>query len=114
MLVSVPLKPRVRIVVECDGFQWHGNKDSFTADRQRDRVTQNRHDAAVAKVWKGFPDGFDPYGKDLPGLGSGGKEMIIRIRDGDVSILNAEEAEAERAKRPAKKPKTNKRGNRFL
>lgn len=59
-------------------------------------------------------DDFDPYGKDQDSLGSGGKEPTFRIEHGTLVRLTAAEYEAKQAKRPRKKPKTNKRGNRFL
>ncbi len=37
-LVASPIRSRFKVVVECDGYRWHGNKESFTADRQRDRA----------------------------------------------------------------------------
>ena len=55
---------------------------------------------------------FDPYGKDLPPLGSGGKEPTYRIQDGTLVRLTDEEYAAKL--RPQKKPKTNKRGNKWL
>lgn len=58
------------------------------------------------------PDDFDPYGKDLGSLGSGGKEPTYRIKNGTLERLTNEEYEARL--RPRKKPKTNKRGCRFL
>ena len=30
--------PKFRLVVECDGFDYHSDRDAFTRDRQRDRV----------------------------------------------------------------------------
>lgn len=39
-LVWVPMRRDVRIVIECDGYAWHGNRTSFTTDRQRDRLLQ--------------------------------------------------------------------------
>lgn len=38
----IPSNPKVNIVVECDGFQFHSNKEMFTSDRQRDRALQER------------------------------------------------------------------------
>ena len=38
MLFWIPSKEDVRIVVECDGFEYHVNKDTFVTDRKRDRV----------------------------------------------------------------------------
>lgn len=37
-LVYVPDDPAVQVVLECDGYAWHGNPQSFTRDRQRDRA----------------------------------------------------------------------------
>lgn len=37
-LVFASHRPSLRVVIECDGFEWHGDKQSFTADRQRDRA----------------------------------------------------------------------------
>lgn len=34
----VPARPSFSVVVECDGYEWHGDKSAFTDDRQRDRV----------------------------------------------------------------------------
>lgn len=33
-----PSRPDFRIVVECDGFDYHSDRDAFTRDRQRDRT----------------------------------------------------------------------------
>lgn len=38
--IWIPSFTKFRLVVECDGWQWHGNKSSFTTDRLRDRVFQ--------------------------------------------------------------------------
>jgi len=40
LLVWVPGNQSVKIVVECDGFQFHSNKQSFENDRARDRLLQ--------------------------------------------------------------------------
>src|SRR5215469_2757753 len=32
-----PTNPDLRVVVECDGYKYHGNAKAFTHDRQRDR-----------------------------------------------------------------------------
>lgn len=42
MLLFVPMRPEVKIVVECDGYQWHGNKETFTTDRKRDRLLRSK------------------------------------------------------------------------
>ena len=36
-IVWIPSKPTVKVVIECDGFDYHSDKDAFTKDRQRDR-----------------------------------------------------------------------------
>ena len=38
MLIWVPNEDRLGIVVECDGFEHHSDKDAFVADRRRDRA----------------------------------------------------------------------------
>lgn len=37
-LVWIPSNPQCRVVVECDGFEYHSSKERFTADRKRDRA----------------------------------------------------------------------------
>ncbi len=41
-LVWVPNDPTVKIVIECDGYQYHGNKKSFVQDKIRNRELQLR------------------------------------------------------------------------
>lgn len=38
--IWVPNDPSVKIIVECDGFQFHNSKASFINDRKRDRLFQ--------------------------------------------------------------------------
>lgn len=38
LVVWKPGDSNLRLIVECDGYQYHGDKDSFSADRKRDRV----------------------------------------------------------------------------
>lgn len=64
------------------------------------------------RSWRIGDDDFDPYGKDQDSLGSGGKEPTFRIQNGTLVRLTDEEYE--QSLRPRKKPKTNKRGCRFL
>jgi hypothetical protein len=33
----IPDRPDIKIIVECDGYQYHSSKERFTGDRQRDR-----------------------------------------------------------------------------
>lgn len=40
MFFWIPNDTNLKIVVECDGFKFHSDKDSFTRDRQRDRKLQ--------------------------------------------------------------------------
>lgn len=40
ILIWVPGDESVKIVVECDGFAHHHSKESFSADRARDRILQ--------------------------------------------------------------------------
>lgn len=42
MMFWIPARPTVRVIVECDGFQFHSNKDSFVNDRKRDQVFANK------------------------------------------------------------------------
>jgi hypothetical protein len=62
------------------------------------------------------PD-YDPYGKDAGKLGSG-KEAVYRFiygpEGGIASVEGVPEEEQFFAELPRKKPKTNKRGNRWL
>lgn len=37
-LVYVPDRPDLLVAIECDGYEWHSNKESFTGDRVRDRA----------------------------------------------------------------------------
>lgn len=34
----IPARPDINVVVECDGFAFHSDKETFTRDRQRDRA----------------------------------------------------------------------------
>lgn len=38
--IWVPNDPNIKIIVECDGFQFHNNKTSFINDKVRDRLFQ--------------------------------------------------------------------------
>lgn len=38
--VWVPNDPSVKIIIECDGFQYHNSKQNFINDRKRDRLFQ--------------------------------------------------------------------------
>jgi hypothetical protein len=40
LAIYVPAHPQCKVVVECDGFTFHGSKEQFTVDRQRDRLLQ--------------------------------------------------------------------------
>lgn len=37
----LPSEEKIKVIVECDGFEHHSNKDSFISDRKRDRVLQS-------------------------------------------------------------------------
>lgn len=37
-IVCIPTNPECRIVVECDGYMYHSDRESFTNDRKRDRA----------------------------------------------------------------------------
>jgi len=38
LLAFLPAKPNKKLVIECDGFQFHGSQEAFTRDRKRDRA----------------------------------------------------------------------------
>jgi hypothetical protein len=40
MFFWIPGNKNLKIIVECDGFKFHSDKDSFSRDRQRDRKLQ--------------------------------------------------------------------------
>ena len=40
LFVCIPAAPSLRFVVECDGYQYHSSRTSFTNDRRRDRLLQ--------------------------------------------------------------------------
>lgn len=41
LLFWMPTNPDLKIIVECDGFDYHSDKVKFTTDRKRDRVFQS-------------------------------------------------------------------------
>jgi hypothetical protein len=42
LVVFVPGNDRVKVVVECDGYDFHVDKTTFTSDRQRDRALASK------------------------------------------------------------------------
>lgn len=38
MLIWIPNNEQFKLVVECDGFEFHSSKESFIADRKRERI----------------------------------------------------------------------------
>lgn len=38
LFVFIPNNPKAKLIVECDGFQYHGNQEQFIRDRKRDRA----------------------------------------------------------------------------
>lgn len=42
MMVWVPMYPKFKLIVECDGYQYHSDKEMFSKDRIRDRVLQQQ------------------------------------------------------------------------
>lgn len=70
-LVWVPKQRDVRLVIECDGYEWHSNRKSFIADRQRDRALQ-MHGYQVVR-FSGHEIYHDP-------VGSAG-ELFGRLQD---------------------------------
>lgn len=39
-LIWIPNNPNFKLIIECDGFQFHSGKDKFITDRKRDRLLQ--------------------------------------------------------------------------
>jgi len=54
--IWVPNDPSVKIIVECDGFQFHNSKTSFINDKKRDRLFQLNGYRVVrysgSEIWK--------------------------------------------------------------
>jgi very-short-patch-repair endonuclease len=48
MYFWIPSKPHVNVIVECDGFNFHSDKERFKTDRQRDRALK----ALGYDVWR--------------------------------------------------------------
>jgi len=42
MMIWVPTHPDFKLIVECDGYQYHSDKEMFSKDRIRDRVLQQQ------------------------------------------------------------------------
>jgi len=42
LLFWKPTNSRLKIIVECDGFDYHSDKTKFTSDRKRDRLFQSK------------------------------------------------------------------------
>ncbi len=42
LYIWIPSDPTFKLIIECDGFQHHSSKKSFSSDRQRDRVLQTK------------------------------------------------------------------------
>jgi hypothetical protein len=40
LYIWLPSDPAFKVIVECDGFKFHGDQTSFSSDRARDRVLQ--------------------------------------------------------------------------
>jgi len=41
IFIWVPSRPEFKLVVECDGFQYHSDRHAFTNDRERDRILRD-------------------------------------------------------------------------
>ncbi|MBW1995541.1 MAG: DUF559 domain-containing protein [Deltaproteobacteria bacterium] len=61
--VWVPSNPDFRLIIECDGFRYHSDKESFTKDRARDRVLQRK--GFIVLRFSGHEIYHDPVGKAL-------------------------------------------------
>lgn len=42
MYFWIPTRPEIKIIVECDGFAYHSDKNKFKSDRQRDRALKSQ------------------------------------------------------------------------
>ena len=42
LLIWKPSNPNFRLIVECDGYQYHSDRQSFTRDRTKDRILQKQ------------------------------------------------------------------------
>lgn len=42
LFIWIPSQPNFKLIVECDGFKYHSDKTSFTADRVRDRILHSK------------------------------------------------------------------------
>jgi hypothetical protein len=42
IFIWIPARPNFKLIVECDGFQYHSKRQAFTADRARDRTLQDK------------------------------------------------------------------------
>lgn len=40
-LCWIPNNPDVMVAVECDGYEWHSDREAFTSDRSRDRTLKS-------------------------------------------------------------------------
>ena len=61
--VWVPSNPDTKLIIECDGFKYHSDKESFTKDRARDRILQKK--GFVVLRLSGLEIYHDPIGKAL-------------------------------------------------
>jgi hypothetical protein len=43
MFFWIPFKSDLNLIVECDGYKFHSDKDSFTQDRKRDRILKSKN-----------------------------------------------------------------------
>lgn len=68
-LVWVPSNPAVKIVIECDGFEFHNSKESFIQDRQRDRLLTARgwtvHRFSGSEIYQDVIGVAEVFCKDL-------------------------------------------------
>jgi very-short-patch-repair endonuclease len=42
LFIWIPSRPEFKLIVECDGFEFHSNKTAFSRDRARDRILQGK------------------------------------------------------------------------
>lgn len=59
LLLWCPGDENVKIIIECDGFKYHGNKSMFESDRKRDRIFQTKGYSVIR--YSGAEINRDPF-----------------------------------------------------
>lgn len=63
IFIWVPSKPKFKLIVECDGFDYHSDKVAFSKDRARDRILQDKGFQVLR--FSGSEIFNDPVGKSM-------------------------------------------------